>query len=94
MVPDFVAGRDSHGSDDLRLHTISFDGERMTLPLDVARCNGARVDNERNNHVYETCIECRRREIPDGAHVRYLLIAPPAFDKGVCAKRIAKESDT
>lgn len=63
----------------------------MTLPLDVARCNGARVDNERNNHVYEVCIECRRREIPEGAHVRYFLMAAPSFDKGVCAKRIGRD---
>jgi len=63
----------------------------MTLPLDVARCNGAHVDNERNNHVYPTCIECQRREIPEGENVRYFLMSTPHFDKGVCEKRIGRD---
>lgn len=66
-----------------------------TLPLDVARCSGATVDNEKNNGLMPPCVHCERRlQIPKNYKVRYLLMAPPKFDKGMCDKRIVKDVAT
>jgi hypothetical protein len=63
-----------------------------TLPLDVARCNGATVDNEKYNAPLPTCMHCQRRlQIPKNTRVRYYLMSPPLFDKGVCDKSIYED---
>lgn len=64
----------------------------MTLPLDIARCSGARVGNEVDQALMLPCMECRRTEIPEGPQVRYLLISPPLFKNGVCPKQIKEEA--
>lgn len=64
----------------------------MTLPLDVARCRGARVDNEADQALMPPCMECRRTEIPEGPFSRYFLISPPLFKSGVCSKQIKGEA--
>lgn len=92
MVPDPSDRGNNSGRDDLRLHTISFDGEQMTLPLDVARCQGARVNNEADQALMPPCMECRRTEIPTAPKVRYLLISPPLFKGGVCPKQFRGEA--
>lgn len=64
----------------------------MTLPLDVARCDGATVDNDKYGEPMPPCWHCERRlQIPKNHKVRYMLIAPPKFDKGNCDKQITKE---
>lgn len=60
----------------------------MTLPLDIARCDGVRVNNEEDQVWMPPCMECRRTEVPKNKKVRYLLISPPLFKKGECPKQI------
>jgi hypothetical protein len=62
-----------------------------TLPLDVARCRGARHLNDEDNAWLAPCMECRRTQVPTSGKVRYLLIAPPLFKNGVCPKQIKAE---
>jgi hypothetical protein len=62
-----------------------------TLPLDIARCRGARYLNDEGNPLLPPCTECRRTEIPTSNKVRYLLITPPLFKNGVCPKQIKAE---
>lgn len=64
----------------------------MTLPLDVARCSGARIDNEADQALMLPCMVCKRQDIPTGANVRYLLISAPLFKNGTCPKQIREES--
>jgi hypothetical protein len=67
--------------------------ERQTkLSYDIARCRGARVDNDVDQALMIQCMECRRAEIPNDPNVRYLLITPPLFKGGVCPKQIKEEA--
>lgn len=63
----------------------------MTLPLDIARCRGARVGNEVDQALMFPCMECRRTETPT-TESRFLLISPPLFKDGVCPKQIKEEA--
>lgn len=58
------------------------------LPLDIARCNGARQNNDVDGAQMPPCMECRRTEIPKGKGIRYLVIAAPLFKAGQCPKQI------
>lgn len=60
----------------------------MNLPLDIARCYGARVNNEEDQARMPACMECRRTEIPKNKKIRYLLMTPPLFRDGECPKQI------
>jgi len=62
-----------------------------TLPLDIARCRGARFNNDEDNSLLPPCMWCRRTEMPTSNKVRYLLIAPPLFKNGLCPKQIKAE---
>ena len=64
----------------------------MSLPLDVARCRGARVNNEEDQALYQTCMVCERRKLPKNTRARYLLIGPPLFKNGECEKQIKEEA--
>lgn len=66
-----------------------------TLPLDVARCDGNTEDNEKYGVPLVPCMQCERRlQIPKNTRVRYFLMSPPRFDKGVCDKAIYKDVAT
>lgn len=62
-----------------------------TLPLDVARCRGARQNNDADGAWLAPCMECRRTEMPEGPFARYFLMSPPLFKNGVCPKQIKAE---
>jgi hypothetical protein len=64
----------------------------MTLSYDIARCRGARVNNDVDQALMFPCMECRRTEVPTDPNVRYLHITPPLFKDGVCPKQIKEEA--
>lgn len=66
-----------------------------TLPLDIARCDGATTNNDKYGAPMTPCVHCERRlQIPKNTRARYFLMAPPKFDKGVCDKAIYKDVAT
>lgn len=58
----------------------------MSLPYDVARCNGVKIDGEWR----EGCEDCLRRTSPGREHWQPY-IAPPANIVFECEYRITKE---
>lgn len=58
----------------------------MSLPYDVARCNGVQLDGEWR----EGCEDCLRRTSP-GRDYWQTYIAPPAIIVFECESRIEKE---
>jgi hypothetical protein len=64
----------------------------MSLPLDVARCSGARINNEEDQALMTVCMQCERRKLPKNTKVRYLMISAPLFKNGECRKQIKEET--
>jgi hypothetical protein len=56
----------------------------MTLPADVARCNGYRADGE----LRDGCEDCQRRTSPPPNPERVWMMAPPVLVVFECEARI------
>lgn len=62
----------------------------MRLANDIARCNGARHNNDRDAPLMSECNSCARRKqiLRDGPDGLYVFMAPPLFVQGKCPSKI------
>lgn len=66
----------------------------MTLPYDIARCQGATVQipNERGGFPCTAfrrgCADCQRRTSPGRPGGQQTMMGPPPFVRGQCPERI------
>lgn len=72
----------------------------MTLPYDIARCQGATVQapNERGGFPCTAfrrgCADCQRRTSPGRPDGPQTMMGPPPFERGHCPERIAPTPTT